>query len=113
MLRFGKWTTYPDLNLEINKEETIEITPNTTISIHKNKCYFKTEEQELCYNIDTLPVIVRNRLPGDKVLINKQTRSLSDYLTNKKVSHFVRSRLLVLTNKENQVLAILGLDYRR
>lgn len=113
MLRFGKWVTFPDLNIEINKEETIEITPNTTISIHKNKCYFKTDDQELCYNINTLPVIVRNRLPGDKILINKQTRSLSDYLTNKKVSHFVRSRLLVLTNKENQVLAILGLDYRR
>lgn len=113
MLRFGKMNKTTPINITITGEVTLNLSENRVITFTKNKCYFKTIDCELCYNIDTLPVVIRNRKPGDKILINNKPRSLSDYLTNQKVSHLDRANLLVLTNKEDLVLHILGLNHRR
>ena len=39
--------------------------------------------------------------------INNKLKNLSDYLTNQKVSHFVREALLVVTNNLNQVIYLI------
>ena len=61
----------------------------------------------MCYNIKDLPVTIRTRQEGDKILINGKLKNLSDYLTNQKVSHFIRQNLLVLTNSLNQVINLI------
>ena len=38
---------------------------------------------KLCYNIKDLPLYIRTRKEGDKILVNGKLKNLSDYLTNK------------------------------
>ncbi|MBR2890781.1 MAG: tRNA lysidine(34) synthetase TilS [Bacilli bacterium] len=108
-IRIGYINKIPEIDIEICGDTTIEIDNFGKIIVDKNICYFETINSKVWYNIYALPVRIRNRLPGDKILINGKLRSVSDYLTNKKVSHIYRDNLLVLTNKENQVLFILGM----
>ena len=108
-IRFGTINKIDNIDILIERDGVYNIDNFGKIIVDKNICYFETENGKVWYNIYALPVRLRNRLPGDKILINGKLRSVSDYLTNKKVSHIQRSNLLVLTNNENQVLFILGL----
>ena len=108
-IRFGTINKIDNIDILIEHDGVYNIDNFGKIIVDKNICYFETENGKVWYNIYALPVRLRNRLPGDKILINGKLRSVSDYLTNKKVSHIQRSNLLVLTNNENQVLFILGL----
>ena len=108
-LRFGKIEKREEIYLKIDHDQTILLNNGQEIIVDKNKCYFKTLNHVVWYNINETPIIIRNRLPGDKILINGKLRKLSDYLTNKKISHFVRSELIVITNELNQVLFVLGI----
>lgn len=108
-IRFGMITKIPNVDILIEGDSVYNIDNFGKIVVDKNICYFETENSKVWYNIYALPVRLRNRLPGDKILINGKLRSVSDHLTNMKVSHVYRSNLLVLTNNENQVLFILGI----
>ena len=108
-IRFAHIKKIKNIDIEIYGDYSFEIEDYGKIIVEKNICYFETENSKVWYNIHALPVRLRNRLPGDKILINGKLRSVSDYLTNKKISHVHRSNLLVLTNIENQVLFILGI----
>ena len=65
------------------------------------------KNNKMCYNVKDLPITIRTRKDGDKILINNKLKNLSDYLTNQKVSHFVREALLVVTNNLNQVIYLI------
>lgn len=106
-IKFGKCCVSKDINLTIEKEGTYFVDDKTKIIVDKNICYFETENMKMCYNIKDLPVTIRTRLDGDKIIINGKLKNLSDYLTNNKVSHFVRQNLLVLTNNLNQVIYLI------
>ena len=108
-IRFGSINKINNIDMLIERDGVYNIDNFGKIIVDKNICYFETENSKVWYNIYALPVRLRNRLPGDKILISGKLRNVSDYLTNKKVSHIQRSNLLVLTNNENQVLFILGL----
>ena len=64
---------------------------------------------EVCYNIPTLPIEIRRKNEGDKLMYHNSLVSLSDYYTNKKVPHFKRHNLLIVNDK-NEVIQILGLE---
>jgi tRNA(Ile)-lysidine synthetase-like protein len=77
------------------------------ILIDKNICYFETEKGKMCYNIYALPITIRNRKDGDKILVKNKLRNLSDFLTNNKVSHFERNNSLVIVDQEGRVINLI------
>jgi len=107
--RFGKLNDYSNVFLKITADGTYKINDDIIITINKNICNFKDKENNLCYNINNLPLIVRTRSNGDKIKRHNKLISLSDYLTNKKITHFKRNNL-VLADESGVVLFILGLE---
>ena len=79
-----------------------------TVIVDKNICYFKAPNTTLWYNIESLPIVIRNRENGDKIKLKSGTKSISDFLTNKKVPYMQRKDTLVLCDEFNNVLHILG-----
>lgn len=106
-IKFGKLFKIDDFCLTINDSGTYILPNDVKIIVDKNICYFETENNKMCYNVKDLPITIRTRKDGDKILINNKLKNLSDYLTNQKVSHFVRESLLVVTNNLNQVIYLI------
>ncbi|HPX20949.1 MAG TPA: tRNA lysidine(34) synthetase TilS, partial [Bacilli bacterium] len=99
--------------LEIKEPGVYQLPRNEEILIEKNISNYKARYQSLWYNIKELPVVIRTRQDGDRIKIKQGTKTVSDLLTDKKVSHLKRNRLLLLCDKDNSVMAILGLDKKK
>ena len=97
-----------NVNIKINCDGTYNITDDLTVIVDKNICYFKAPNTTLWYNIESLPIVIRNRENGDKIKLKSGTKSISDFLTNKKVPYMQRKDTLVLCDEFNNVLHILG-----
>ena len=110
LIKFGKVFINKEFSFTIEKEGTYFIENNIKIIVDKNICYFETENMKMCYNIEDLPITIRTRKEGDKLLINGKLKNLSDYFTNNKVSHFVRQNLLVLTNNLDQIIYLIEMQ---
>ena len=93
---------------KITEEGIYNIDKNIVFEVNKNICYFITPNGKLWYNIKELPIIVRTRKNGDKIKTSQGSISISDFLTNHKVPYLKRKQTLLLCNKENIPLAILG-----
>ena len=93
---------------EITKEGIYNIDNNIVFEVNKNICYFITPNGKLWYNIKELPIIIRTRKNGDKIKTSHGSVSISDFLTNHKVPYLKRKQTLLLCNKENIPLAIIG-----
>lgn len=106
-IKFGKLSKLEPFSITIKEEGTYKLPNNDSLRVEKNICYFETENTNLCYNIKDLPITIRTRIDGDKILLNNKLKNLSDYLTNEKISHFKRDNLLVVTNNLNQVIHIV------
>lgn len=89
---------------KIEEEGRYELPNHVILEVNKNSCNFITPTNNLCYNIECLPIIVRNRMAGDKI----GTKLVSDMITNRKIPYRIRKNLLLLCDKENKILAILG-----
>lgn len=97
-----------DFYLQISEEKEYLLPNNQKISIDKNICYFKATSKTLWYNINNLPLIVRTRKNGDKISLKCGTKLVSDYLTNKKIPYLIRKDILLLCDKNDNILYILG-----
>ena len=93
---------------EITEDGVYNIDNNIVFEANKNICYFITPNGKLWYNIKELPIIIRTRKNGDKIKTSHGSISISDFLTNHKVPYLKRKQTLLLCNKENIPLAILG-----
>lgn len=96
--------------LEISKEGKYLLPNNEEILITKNISNYKATYKKLWYNIKELPIVIRTRQDGDRIKLKQGTKTVSDYLTDKKVSHLIRNQLLLLCDKDNSVIAMLGLE---
>lgn len=107
-----------DFFLEISEEGTYNLPNNCSIIVDSKKCTFISNSHKIWYNINKLPLIVRSRIPGDKIKRSKKsfdtnekhfyTQSISDILTNKKIPYIERANTLLL-ECDNEIIAILGL----
>lgn len=88
----------------IDKEGIYDLPDNRKVIVSKNNCNFITPHKELCYNIERLPVIIRNREPGDKIA----NKLVSDFLTKYKIPYLTKKNILLLCDEDNKVLAVLG-----
>ena len=88
----------------IDKEGIYDLPDNRKVIVSKNNCNFITPHKELCYNIERLPVIIRNREPGDKIA----NKLVSDFLTKYKIPYLTKKNILLLCDEDNKILAVLG-----
>lgn len=93
--------------LKIEEEGTYKLPNNKEIVVDKNICYLKTSNKELWYNIPELPIIVRTRKDGDSLRFKSGTKTISNYLTDKKVSQIDRMKLLLICDKNNKPIHII------
>lgn len=93
--------------LKIEEEGTYQLI-NGTLDVNKNICNFNTSTSKLWYNINSLPIIVRTRKNGDKIVREKGTITVSNYLTNHKVPLLERNKVLLLCDSNDIPIAILG-----
>ena len=61
------------------------------------------------YNIDKLPFFVRNRQDGDKIKLHSGTKKIKDLLIDNHVSLKDRDNALILLNKNDEVISVLGI----
>lgn len=97
-----------DFYLKINKEGSYELPNNQVLIVEKNICYFKTVDNAVWYNNINLPVVVRSRQDGDKITTKIGSKTVSDYLTNKKIPYLQRKDTLLLCDENNNIIGILG-----
>ena len=93
--------------LEIKEYGTYTLPFNKTLLVDKNKCYLQGENKALWYNIPELPIIVRTRKDGDTLHFSGGTKTISNYLTDKKMSHIDRMKILLICDKDNQPMYII------
>lgn len=94
--------------LQIVEEGEYTLTNNKELFVNKNIIYLKENNKTLWYNIKSLPIVIRTRRNGDKLKLKTGTKSVSDYLTDKKVPFLQRKDTLVLCDEFDNVLYILG-----
>lgn len=90
--------------LEARNEGIYDLPNNGKLVVNKNNCNFITTNKELCYNIERLPVIIRNREAGDKIA----NKLVSDFITKKKIPYLIKKDILLLCDENNNILAVLG-----
>lgn len=99
---------HSDFYLKIDSEGEFNLLNNSQLYVVKNICYFKENNKTLWYNIKSLPIVVRSRRNGDKIKLKTGTKSVSDFLTDKKVPYLQRKNTLVLCDEFDNILYILG-----
>lgn len=99
-----------DLDIEITGLGKYKV--NDTISINVvEKCdNFVTNLNELCYNMQELPIRVRTRKPGDKINIGREgkLKKVKDVLIDEKVALSRRESTLLAVDRNNNVLIVFG-----
>lgn len=93
-----------NFNITINGEGIYDLPNGRKIEISKNNCNFFTTNDVLCYNIQDLPIIIRTRVVKDKI----QNTLVSDYLTKLKLPYMIKKDILLLCDRKNNVIAVLG-----
>lgn len=64
---------------------------------------------KLCYNNIVYPIITRNRLKGDRLNFKYGSKKLKDFLIEKKIPLFLRDKLLIFADSNNEILWIPNL----
>lgn len=91
-------------NIKITEEGIYILPNNIKLEVNKNNCNFITSKGNLCYNMKSLPIIIRNREVGDKI----DNKLVSDIITSKKIPYLKKKDILLMCDNENNVITILG-----
>lgn len=102
---------------KINKTESIKV----IINLEEEKIIdeyglFKLTSENILNGTETLklsrseplPLTIRNRIAGDKLIIGQGHKKLKDFLIDKKVPKNERDKLIVVTNNENEIIWVMG-----
>ncbi len=111
---YDKITIVPYLKEELNFELVID----------KENFYYKDSKLEvkskkdnlidskyfnICYNMDMFPLKLRTRQDGDKIKLKSGIKKVKDYLIDQKIGILEREDILILEDKDGNVLSIVGL----
>jgi len=96
------------IHLVINKEGTYKINDTIDIIVSKVDSNFLSSKKELWYNSNMLPIVIRSRKPGDKLLLESGYKKVKDLLIDLKVGILERDNVLIL-EKDAEVLAVIGI----
>lgn len=111
---YDKITIVPYLKAELDFE----------LIIDKENFYYKDSKLEvkskkdnlidskyfnICYNMDMFPLKLRTRKDGDKIKLKSGIKKVKDYLIDQKIGILEREDILILEDKDSNVLSIVGL----
>lgn len=95
----GVYNINDHYELEVKKFDKEELKKNKNLLINSNVIW---------YNSSKLPLILRNRIDGDRIKINDGTKKIKDLLIDEKIPADLRDKLLLL-EKDNEVLNVFGI----
>ena len=96
----------PNINVQIDKNEEINIEEYGLFKLTKDD--IKGTEILKVSSLEPLPLTIRNRIDGDKLIIGQGHKKLKDFLIDKKVPKQERDKLIVVTNNNNEIIWVLG-----
>ena len=98
------------IDIEITKLGRYVVNDSICINVLEKKDNFVTKSNELCYNMQELPIHIRSRKPGDKIIVGKgkQTKKIKDLLIDSKVTLSRRENILLAVDKDDNVLIVFG-----
>ncbi|HHX78145.1 MAG TPA: tRNA lysidine(34) synthetase TilS [Acholeplasmataceae bacterium] len=120
----NSFTFYKEYNNIIIKEGLIEPTnihlvidcvnkhyycDNISVFCQSIECKNVLKSNEICYNINMLPVTLRSRKPGDKIKLTAGEKKVKDLLIDEKIGISKREKILILEDKNQKILAVIGL----
>lgn len=85
-----------------------EINDNFRVNVCLNPHMGVLKDDEICYNSNNLPVTIRTRNPGDKILLKTGEKKVKDLLINMKIPMAKRNDVLIL-EKDETILGIFGI----
>jgi tRNA(Ile)-lysidine synthetase-like protein len=94
------------INKPINVEEEINIDEYGLFKLTKNNLP-GTEILKIS-PLEPMPLTIRNRKDGDKLIIGQGHKKLKDFLIDKKVPKQERDKLIVVTNNKNEIIWVMG-----
>ena len=95
----GVYNINDHYELEVKKFDKEELKKNKNLLINSNVIW---------YNSSKLPLVLRNRIDGDRIKINDGTKKIKDLLIDEKIPTDLRDKLLLL-EKDNEVLNVFGI----
>lgn len=104
-----------DVNILIDKVGTYEVMDTLNIIVSKNESISLTKKENICYNNECIylssvsfPLTLRSRRDGDKISLSRGAKKVKDVLIDEKIGAIQRQNILVLTDKDDDVLWICG-----
>lgn len=97
------------MHLEIKEVNKKYYCDNITVICQSIECKNVLKSDEICYNTNMLPVILRSRKPGDKIKLTAGEKKVKDLLIDEKIGISKREKILILEDKNQKILAIIGL----
>lgn len=111
---YDKITIVPYLKKELDFELIID---KENFYYEDNKLEVKSKKDNLidskyfniCYNMDMFPLKLRTRKDGDKIKLKSGIKKVKDYLIDQKIGILEREDILILEDKDENILSIVGL----
>lgn len=82
---------------------------NFNINVIKMASLDITNVNEMCYNINDLPITIRTRRDGDKIKLKSGYKKVNDLFIDLKISAHKRDNILLAVDNNNEVLMIFGI----
>lgn len=98
-----------DVNIEITSLGRYKVNDTISINVIEKKDNIVTNLNELCYNIQRLPIYIRTRKNGDKILLKNGYKKVKDLLIDEKIGVSKRDNILLAVDNEGNVLSVLGI----
>ena len=95
------------INVKINLNEEINLEEYGLFKLTNENNFNEKNSLKLSLN-EPLPLTIRNRVDGDKLIIGSGHKKLKDFLIDKKVPKSKRDKLIVITNNENEIIWVIG-----
>ena len=98
---------------DIKQQLSKKINLNESL-IFQNKCFTLSTEIKINNDFlkispnEPLPLVIRNREQGDKLIIGEGHKKLKDFLIDKKVPKSERDKLILIANAEGEIIWVLG-----
>ena len=92
----------------IEEIKNYKINDTITIIVKKKDSISVPTDDVLWYNSNMLPVRIRSRKPGDRILLDSGYKKVKDLLIDLKIGIVRRDQVLIL-EKDGEILAVLGI----
>jgi len=93
------------------KEFSFQLDLDDSVENNVGSFCFSSEASSLSMEIsqeEKFPLTIRSREYGDKLIIGDGHKKLKDFLIDKKVPMSIRDNIIVVTNKDNEIIWVIG-----